>query len=74
MNARDLDVFMRIASSSLTAGESRHALTFSQQLVEELGKLPLMFQPGTSWEYGRSIDVLLALVEKISGQRDGVSA
>ena len=34
-----------------------------QQMVEELGKLPLMFQPGTSWEYGRSIDVLLALVE-----------
>ena len=40
-----------------------------QQLVEELGKLPLMFQPGASWEYGRSIDVLLALVEKVSGQR-----
>ena len=40
-----------------------------QQLVEEIGKLPLMFQPGTSWEYGRSIDVLLALVEKVSGQR-----
>ena len=40
-----------------------------QQLVEELGKLPRTFQPGTSWEYGRSIDVLLALVEKVSGQR-----
>jgi CubicO group peptidase (beta-lactamase class C family) len=40
-----------------------------QQLVDELGKLPLMFQPGTSWEYGRSIDVLLALVEVVSGQR-----
>jgi CubicO group peptidase (beta-lactamase class C family) len=40
-----------------------------QQVVEELGKLPLMFQPGTSWEYGRSIDVLLALVEVVSGQR-----
>jgi CubicO group peptidase (beta-lactamase class C family) len=40
-----------------------------QQFVEELGKLPLMFQPGTSWEYGRSIDVLLALVEVVSGQR-----
>ena len=40
-----------------------------QQLVEEIGKLPLMFQPGTSWEYGRSIDVLLAVVEVVSGQR-----
>ncbi len=40
-----------------------------QQVVEEIGKLPLMFQPGASWEYGRSIDVLLALVEVVSGQR-----
>jgi CubicO group peptidase (beta-lactamase class C family) len=40
-----------------------------QQVVEEIGKLPLMFQPGTSWEYGRSVDVLLALVEVVSGQR-----
>ena len=40
-----------------------------QKVVEEIGKLPLMFQPGTSWEYGRSIDVLLALVEVVSGQR-----
>jgi CubicO group peptidase (beta-lactamase class C family) len=43
-----------------------------QQVVEEIGKLPLMFQPGTSWEYGRSIDVLLALVEVVSGQRADV--
>jgi CubicO group peptidase (beta-lactamase class C family) len=40
-----------------------------QQMVEELGKVPLMFQPGTSWEYGRSIDVLLALIEVVSSQR-----
>ncbi|MBV8400252.1 MAG: serine hydrolase, partial [Acetobacteraceae bacterium] len=29
----------------------------------------LMFQPGASWEYGRSIDVLGFLVEKVSGMR-----
>ena len=40
-----------------------------QQFVEEIGKLPLDVQPGTSWEYGRSIDVLLALIEVVSGQR-----
>ena len=50
-------------------GEPLSARMTDQQLVEEIGKLPLMFQPGTSWEYGRSIDVLLALVEKVSGQR-----
>jgi CubicO group peptidase (beta-lactamase class C family) len=40
-----------------------------QQVVEKIAQLPLMFQPGTSWEYGRSIDVLGALVEKVSGMR-----
>src|SRR3984957_2841507 len=54
------------------AGSNEKPLSFrmtDQQLVEEIGKLPLMFQPGTSWEYGRSIDLLLALVEVVSGQR-----
>ena len=40
-----------------------------QQMVEKIGELPLMFQPGTAWEYGRSTDVLLALVEVVSGTR-----
>ncbi len=50
-------------------GKPLSARMTDQQMVEELGKLPLMFQPGTSWEYGRSVDVLLALVEVVSGQR-----
>ncbi len=50
-------------------GEPLSARMTDQELVEALGKLPLMFQPGTSWEYGRSIDVLLALVEVVSKQR-----
>jgi CubicO group peptidase (beta-lactamase class C family) len=40
-----------------------------QQLVDQLGQVPLMVQPGSAWVYGRSIDVLLALVEVVSGQR-----
>lgn len=40
-----------------------------QEMAEKIAKTPLMFQPGTAWEYGRSIDVLGALVEKVSGQR-----
>jgi hypothetical protein len=63
---------MRDAGVGIQLGADKEPLSTritDQQLVEELGKLPLMFQPGTSWEYGRSIDVLLALVEKVSGQR-----
>jgi CubicO group peptidase (beta-lactamase class C family) len=39
--------------------------------VEALGKLPLLYQPGTKWEYSRSTDVLGRLVEVISGQTLG---
>ncbi|GAB3171475.1 CubicO group peptidase (beta-lactamase class C family) [Micromonospora palomenae] len=34
-----------------------------------MARLPLMFQPGTGWNYGVSTDVLGRLVEVVSGQR-----
>ncbi len=37
--------------------------------ARKLAALPLMSQPGTRWQYGRSTDVLGALVEAVSGQR-----
>jgi CubicO group peptidase (beta-lactamase class C family) len=36
-------------------------------MVEKLARLPLMYQPGTVWEYGRSIDVLGRILERLSG-------
>jgi CubicO group peptidase (beta-lactamase class C family) len=36
-------------------------------LVEKLGKLPLAYQPGTTWEYSHSTDVLGRLIEVVSG-------
>ena len=39
--------------------------------VATLGKLPLLYQPGTRWEYGRSTDVLGRLIEVVSGQTLG---
>ena len=38
------------------------------ELIEKLAKVPLMFQPGTTWEYSRSTDVLGHVVEVVSGQ------
>ena len=37
----------------------------------ELAALPLMFEPGTHWEYGRATDVLGRVVEVVSGQTLG---
>jgi CubicO group peptidase (beta-lactamase class C family) len=36
--------------------------------VAALGRMPLLHQPGTRWEYGRSTDVLGRLVEVLSGK------
>jgi CubicO group peptidase (beta-lactamase class C family) len=40
----------------------------SAEQVAALGKLPLLHQPGTRWEYGRSTDVVGRLIEVLSGQ------
>ncbi len=39
--------------------------------VAALGKLPLLHQPGTRWEYGRSTDVIGRLIEVLSGETLG---
>ncbi|WP_284242059.1 serine hydrolase domain-containing protein [Paenibacillus glycanilyticus] len=39
--------------------------------MNRLGEGPLAFQPGTSWAYGTSADVLGAVVEVVSGMRFG---
>ena len=38
------------------------------EFVEKLGKLPLHYDPGTDWQSSVSIDVLGAVIEKVSGQ------
>src|SRR3984957_5006822 len=37
--------------------------------VAPLGRLPLLHQPGTRWEYGRSTDVIGRLIEVLSGHK-----
>ena len=40
----------------------------NEQFVDRLAKLPLAFQPGTTWDYSHSTDVLGRLVEVVSGK------
>jgi CubicO group peptidase (beta-lactamase class C family) len=39
--------------------------------VEHLAKVPLLYQPGTTWEYSLATDVLGLVVETASGKRLG---
>ena len=43
----------------------------TKAFIERITKLPLAHQPGTEFEYGFSIDVLGAVIEKVSEQRLG---
>jgi CubicO group peptidase (beta-lactamase class C family) len=42
-----------------------------QSFVDHLAKIPLEFDPGTSWNYSVSTDVLGVIVERVSGQKLG---
>jgi CubicO group peptidase (beta-lactamase class C family) len=41
------------------------------QFLETIGRVPLLYQPGTAWEYGFSTDILGHIVEAVSGQTLG---
>jgi len=38
------------------------------EFIEKIGTIPLMYQPGTTWDYGLSIDVLGLVEEKVAGK------
>ena len=39
-----------------------------QKMVKRLGRIPLLYQPGTKWHYSIAADVLGRLIEVVSGQ------
>ena len=43
----------------------------NREFAQALAAIPLMFEPGTVWEYSRATDLLGALVEAVSGQTLG---
>jgi CubicO group peptidase (beta-lactamase class C family) len=72
------DVFRHSAGFSYGFGSSpvdklyENAKLFETDLtgmMEKIGKLPLLYQPGDRWVYSIAHDVQAALVEKLSGQK-----
>ena len=43
----------------------------TREIAERLGKIPLAFDPGTTFRYGMSADILGAVIEVVSGKRFG---
>ena len=48
--------------------ESRVHDIHADEMLRNLGKIPLAHQPGTFWEYSISVDVLGLLLERVLGQ------
>ena len=54
------------------AGSAPAAFLFTgDEFVAKLAATPLLYQPGTVWDYGFSTDVLGLVIEKVSGKRLG---
>ncbi len=51
------------------SGARAAARMTGEELLETIAKLPLLHDPGTSWDYGFSTDVLGLLIERVSGQK-----
>lgn len=43
----------------------------TQEFAQKAGKIPLLFQPGTSWKYGISADIMGAVIEEVTGESFG---
>jgi CubicO group peptidase (beta-lactamase class C family) len=52
-------------------GSALPAMNSSAEFIEKVTKLPLVYQPGTVWEYSEAFDVLGAVIEKITGKTLG---
>jgi len=43
----------------------------SNELIQKIAGIPLLYQPGTRWQYSVGIDIQGCIVEKLSGRRLG---
>jgi len=46
----------------------RYEFATFREYMQEMAKVPLVYEPGSTWLYGDSVDVLGYLVETVSGQ------
>lgn len=60
----------RVYEEAIGRLSTDHQMT-TEEFAEKIGHCTLNFDPGTSWKYGVSADILGAIVEKVSGMTFG---
>lgn len=66
--ANNLDKMYRESKFGSIWGQKNEAIETLEETVDKLGEMPLLFDPGTNWNYSMSTDVCGRLIEVISGQ------
>lgn len=66
-SGKEMDQLFKKLIAKQEGGEPISTLEY----MEEIAKIPLVFQPGERWMYGLSADILGAVVEVCSGQSFG---
>ena len=59
------------AANLYPPGSALRSMNSSSEFIETITNLPLVYQPGTVWEYSEAFDVLGAVVEKVTGKTLG---
>ncbi len=54
-------------SAQWPSGNVLHRMETSAVFMDTISKLPLAYQPGTTWEYSELFDALAAVLEKVTG-------
>lgn len=58
-------------AAPLRALAARNPFATTREMVAEMAKMPLLFEPGTHWSYALCHDVLAAVIEVVSGETFG---
>jgi CubicO group peptidase (beta-lactamase class C family) len=66
-NRSNIDAAYRASKADAGPVENWHGEADLDDFVREFGKLPLEFSPGEAWNYSVSIDVLGAVIQRVSG-------
>lgn len=60
---------MGVLFKELIARREAGEVVDTQEYMNRIAQIPLVFQPGTRWMYGLSADILGAVIEKVSGKK-----
>jgi|TARA_B100000902_G_scaffold221694_1_gene210653 CubicO group peptidase (beta-lactamase class C family) len=66
--SNNLDKMYRKSKFGSIWGQKGDATETLEETANKLGEMPLLFDPGTSWNYSMSTDICGRLIEVISGQ------